>query len=310
MSAGEADDFTTELVGGENAGEQADVTVTVTASRRRSCPSSTTSSPSWPASSTPSTSCGPGPASSSAESGSSQVAPGPRQGPGRAARPVDIPLPERVVKAEIERREHNLETSCEQAAQPGRPTSAQGKTEEELDERVRRERAGLVKAGFVLDKLAEAEELGVDAAGADTSSSSRRHRMGVSPDQLAQQISRERPAQQRGRDVLRTRPCPVADAPGHRRVREPGRPHGHLHRGNGATGEDEDDGAAEDDVADAIDRRGRRPGRRRRRLVRRQRTAALSADLPAPPTELGVDGHDRRPRRVQSTGRASDHGSP
>ena len=56
MTAGEEKTFTSQLVGGDLVGEDVEVTVTVTRSRSRSSPSSTTSSPRWPPSSTPSTS--------------------------------------------------------------------------------------------------------------------------------------------------------------------------------------------------------------------------------------------------------------
>ena len=68
LVAGADATFTTQLVGGDFAGRDAEVAVKVLSSRTSSCPRSTTSSPSWRASSTPSTSsratCGSGSARS------------------------------------------------------------------------------------------------------------------------------------------------------------------------------------------------------------------------------------------------------
>ena len=58
LEAGGEATFTSELKGGSAAGKEAEVTVKVDRrSPRASCPSWTTTSPSWPASSTPSRSC-------------------------------------------------------------------------------------------------------------------------------------------------------------------------------------------------------------------------------------------------------------
>ena len=46
--AGESATFTTKLVAGDHAGEDAEITVTVQSIKERNCPSLTTTSPSWP----------------------------------------------------------------------------------------------------------------------------------------------------------------------------------------------------------------------------------------------------------------------
>ena len=56
LSAGETTTFTSPLAGGEHAGEDSLVTITVQAVKERTLPTRTTTSPSWRASSTPSTS--------------------------------------------------------------------------------------------------------------------------------------------------------------------------------------------------------------------------------------------------------------
>ena len=57
MTAGADATFNTQLVGGDYAGRDAEVSVTVRTVKERRCPPSTTSSPSWPASSTRWRSC-------------------------------------------------------------------------------------------------------------------------------------------------------------------------------------------------------------------------------------------------------------
>ncbi|OOK79476.1 trigger factor [Mycobacterium kansasii] len=59
LSVDESRVFTAKLAASEHAGRDAEVTVTVRSVKERELPDPTTSSPSWPASSTPSRSCGP-----------------------------------------------------------------------------------------------------------------------------------------------------------------------------------------------------------------------------------------------------------
>ena len=66
---------------------------------------------------------------------------------------------------------------------------AAGTTEEELDEQFGTDARRSVKAGFVLDKLAQAEELGVDQNELSAYVTEQAYRMGVEPDRLAKELT-------------------------------------------------------------------------------------------------------------------------
>jgi trigger factor len=119
---------------------------------------------------------------------------------------VDIPLPERVVDAEIEQRRHNLDDRLLQAGMSmadyleGSGQTADG-IEEQFDTDARRS----IKAGFILDKLAVAEELGVESSELNSYITQQAYRMGVTPDQLAQQITESGQVNGVVADVLRSK---------------------------------------------------------------------------------------------------------
>jgi trigger factor len=119
---------------------------------------------------------------------------------------VSIPLPERVVDAEIEQRRHNLDDRLQQAGMSmadyleGSGQTADG-IEEQFDTDARRS----IKAGFILDKLAVAEELGVESSELNSYITQQAYRMGVTPDQLAQQITESGQVNSVVADVLRTK---------------------------------------------------------------------------------------------------------
>jgi trigger factor len=119
---------------------------------------------------------------------------------------VDIPLPERVVDAEIEQRRHNLDDRLVQAGMTmddylqGSGQTADG-IEEQFDTDARRS----IKAGFILDKLAVQEELGVESNELNSYITQQAYRMGVTPDQLAQQITESGQVNSVVADVLRTK---------------------------------------------------------------------------------------------------------
>lgn len=75
---------------------------------------------------------------------------------------VDMPLPESVVEAEIEWRRESMGSQLQQAGQTlGQFLESQGKGEEEFEEELRATAAHAVKAQFVLDAVADAEQIGV-----------------------------------------------------------------------------------------------------------------------------------------------------
>jgi trigger factor len=166
---------------------------------------------------------------------------------------VDIPLPERVVDAEIEQRRHNLDDRLQQAGMSMADyLEGSGQTAEGIEEQFDTDARRSIKAGFILDKLAVAEELGVESSELNSYITQQAYRMGVTPDQLAQQITESGQVNSVVADVLRTKAltliaerATVTDASGN--------PVDILAitRGDGT---DEDEGAGEDDgdVVDAI----------------------------------------------------------
>jgi trigger factor len=166
---------------------------------------------------------------------------------------VDIPLPERVVDAEIEQRRHNLDDRLQQAGMSmadyleGSGQTADG-IEEQFDTDARRS----IKAGFILDKLAVAEELGVESSELNSYITQQAYRMGVTPDQLAQQITESGQVNSVVADVLRTKALTLI-AERATVTDESGNPVDILAitRGDG-TGEDEGDAGDDGDVVDAI----------------------------------------------------------
>jgi trigger factor len=166
---------------------------------------------------------------------------------------VSIPLPERVVDAEIEQRRHNLDDRLQQAGMSmadyleGSGQTADG-IEEQFDTDARRS----IKAGFILDKLAVAEELGVESSELNSYITQQAYRMGVTPDQLAQQITESGQVNSVVADVLRTKALTLI-AERATVTDESGNPVDitAITRGDEA-GEDEDEGEDDGDVVDAI----------------------------------------------------------
>ena len=102
---------------------------------------------------------------------------------------VDVPLPEKVLESEIDYRNHEMSHQLEQA---GLTLSSylehQGQTQEEHDAEVRTNAESSMKAQFVLDAIADKEELGVDDAELTETVVRRAQQAGMPPDQYANQV--------------------------------------------------------------------------------------------------------------------------
>jgi trigger factor len=119
---------------------------------------------------------------------------------------VDIPLPERVVDAEIEQRRHNLDDRLEQAGMSMADyLEGSGQTADGIEEQFDTDARKSIKAGFILDKLAVQEELGVESPELNSYITQQAYRLGVTPDQLAQQITESGQVNSVVADVLRTK---------------------------------------------------------------------------------------------------------
>jgi trigger factor len=102
---------------------------------------------------------------------------------------VEIPLPQSMVDAEAEFRTTQLDEQLSNAGlNRENYLESEGKTEDELTTEVREGAEKSVKAQFVLDAIADAEELGVAEAELTQQLFSRAARLGISPDQYAQQL--------------------------------------------------------------------------------------------------------------------------
>jgi len=191
MSAGESKTFTSKLVGGERAGQEAEITVTVQSVKVKKLPEADDEF-----------------AQLASEFDTiEELRADLRTRLGRTKRmqqlsqardralealmeQIDIPLPEKVVQAEIERRNEQLE---QQLKWSGLSKEAylkqQGKTAEEFDAEIAEAARRAVKGGFVLDQLALDEELGVENEELSEYVVSQAMQMGVQPQQLADHLT-------------------------------------------------------------------------------------------------------------------------
>ncbi len=102
---------------------------------------------------------------------------------------VEIPLPEGVIKAEIESRNHNLAHQLEAASMTKADfLAAEGQSEEEFDADIEERTRGAMTAQFVLDKVVEKEQLSVNEAELTEHILRTASRYGMGPDQFAQQV--------------------------------------------------------------------------------------------------------------------------
>src|SRR5580693_3240755 len=205
MSAGESATFRSELAGGEFAGREADVTVTVHSVKVKEVPGLDDEFAQM--------------ASEFDTLGELRADARTQLERDKATRQVmqardlalealldqvDIPLPEGVVAEEAK---HNRESIEGQLSRAGASldgylemtNQTQEQFEADIDQRSRRS----VKMSLVLDQLARAEELGVDQAELSAYVTRQAEQMGVSPDQLAQQLADSNQINVAAAEVLR-----------------------------------------------------------------------------------------------------------
>ncbi|RVX43584.1 trigger factor [Nonomuraea polychroma] len=191
MSAGEEKSFKTELVGGENAGEEADVIITVKSVKEKVLPELDDEF-----------------AQLASEFDTldelktsireqarrnkliDQVVQAREKALDALLEQIDIPLPDSALKAEIDARKHNLD---HQVAESGLSRDAFFRlyqtTEEERLAEFEKNSARAIKVGFVLDKIVKAEELGVSEQELTNFVVRRAMEMGVQPNELAKHLA-------------------------------------------------------------------------------------------------------------------------
>ena len=102
---------------------------------------------------------------------------------------VDVPLPEGVVKSEIESRQHALEHQLEQAHMSREDfLAAEGQSAEEFDADIDKRTREALTAQFVLDKIVTKEQLSVNEQELTEHIIRTASRYGMGPDQFAQQV--------------------------------------------------------------------------------------------------------------------------
>jgi trigger factor len=205
MSAGESKTFTAELAGGELAGNEADVTVKVESVKVKELPELDDE---FAQSASEFDTLGELRAGTRAQLEGMRRAGQAGQARERAldallAR-IDIPLPDDLIEREVVSRKEGLAQRLSQSGNTlDEYLEATNSTAEQLDEQLEQDARRSVKSGFVLDKLATQEELGVDQDELAAYVTEQAYRIGVQPDRLARELSERGQLASVAADVLR-----------------------------------------------------------------------------------------------------------
>ncbi len=190
MSAGDATTFTAELAGGQHGGQQAEVAVTVHSVKVKELPELDDD---FAQSASEYDTLGEFRAGTRSRletvKSLTQVGQAREGALDTLLARLDIPLPERLVAAETQRRKDSLEEQLERSGTTREAfLEARGITEGELAAEIEADARRSLKAGFVLDELARREELGVEQQELNEYIVEQAYRLGVAPDRLAKQI--------------------------------------------------------------------------------------------------------------------------
>jgi trigger factor len=191
MASGDSATFTAELAGGELAGQQADVTVTVHSVKVKDLPELDDE---FAQSASEFDTIGEFRASTRERlvnvKRMQQVGQARERAMDAVLDRIDVPLPERLVAQEIEAREESLTEQIERAGSSRDSyLEARGLSSDELDAELAKDARRAVKAGFVLDQLALTEELGIEQEELNSYVIEQAYRMGVPPDRLAKELT-------------------------------------------------------------------------------------------------------------------------
>jgi trigger factor len=117
---------------------------------------------------------------------------------------IDIPLPDDLVDSEAASRRQSLSDRLERSGNTlDEYLEATNQSAEQLDEQFVQDARRSIKAGFILDKLATQEELGVDQEELAAYVTEQAYQMGISPDRLAKELSDRGQLPSVAGDVLR-----------------------------------------------------------------------------------------------------------
>ncbi|HZC41003.1 MAG TPA: trigger factor [Streptosporangiaceae bacterium] len=190
MSAGDSATFTAELAGGEHADEQAEVTVTVHSVKVKDLPELDDE---FAQSASEFDTLGEFRAATRERLATAkqmqQVGQARERAMDALLEQLDLPLPDRLVAEETEAREQDLLQQIERAGTTREGyLEARGITSGDLDEELSRDARRAVKAGFVLDQLAQDEGLEAEQDELNSYVIEQAYRMGVPPDRLAKEL--------------------------------------------------------------------------------------------------------------------------
>ena len=190
MSAGDATTFTAELAGGDYAGEQADVSVTVHSVKVKELPELDDE---FAQSASEYDTLGEFRAGTRGRLENVKRLGQVGQARDRALDAVinrlDIPLPDRIVESEVEGRQRSLDEQLERSGTTKDGyLEARGISEDDLDAEIVVDARRSVKAGFVLDELASTNDLRVEQEELNAYIVEQAYRLGVQPDRLAKEI--------------------------------------------------------------------------------------------------------------------------
>jgi trigger factor len=190
MSAGDAGTFTAELAGGDQAGQQAEVAVTVHSVKVKELPELDDE---FAQSASEYDTLGEFRAGTRARLETVKRMQQAGQARERALdallNKIDIPLPERLIAAEIVRREQSLDEQLERAgATRDSYLQSRNLSSADLDAEMAADARRYVKSGFILDQIARQEELGIEQEELNAYIVEQAYRLGVQPDRLAKEI--------------------------------------------------------------------------------------------------------------------------
>ena len=244
LSADETATFSTELAGGELAGSQADVTVTVRSVKVKDLPDLDDD---FAQSASEFNTVGELRSSTRRQMEAMRKAGQAGQARDRAIEEllarIDMPLPETLVEHEIEHRRESLERDLDQAGLTKEDYAESRQVSvADLDKEIADDVRRSVKARFILDQLAEQENLGIEQEEIGQYITQLAYQQGVSPDQFARQLTSSGQLGAVVADVLRSKAADVLAE----RVKvtdESGRPVLVGEQAADAAGEDGEDGS-------------------------------------------------------------------
>jgi trigger factor len=190
MTAGDATTFTAELAGGGKAGEEAEVAVTVHSVKVKELPELDDE---FAQSASEFDTVGEFRAGTRERLESvkrlSQVSQARDRALDALLGRLDVPLPERLVSGEIERREQSLDEQLERSGTTRDAfLEARGTTDDDMRAEIESDARRSVKAGFALDEIARREDLQVSQQELNEYVVEQAYRMGVPPERLAKEI--------------------------------------------------------------------------------------------------------------------------